>query len=126
MSPPTIFLQKHDFDHFDIILFKRLSCEISFPDYVYLLLDRITHIYIYIYILYNTTTYKFSYKRLVKVTFLIVFYATNVETVDAYIYLSNTAVYCTVADARNSVDRTKREGENKITSGRRVVYSRYV
>ncbi len=36
------FLQKHDFDHFHLILFKRLSCEISFSDFVYLLLDCIT------------------------------------------------------------------------------------
>ncbi len=37
------FLQKHDFDHFDLILFKRLSCEISFYDFMYRLLDRITY-----------------------------------------------------------------------------------
>ncbi len=38
------FLQKQDFDHFNLILFKRLSREISFSDIVYLLLDRITNI----------------------------------------------------------------------------------
>ncbi len=37
------FLQKHDFDHFDLILFKRLSCKILFSDFVYLLLDRIAN-----------------------------------------------------------------------------------
>ncbi len=37
------FLQKHDFDHFDLILFKRLCSEISFSPFVYLLLDRITN-----------------------------------------------------------------------------------
>ncbi len=37
------FLQKHGFDHFDLILFKRLCCEISFSDFVYLLLDHITN-----------------------------------------------------------------------------------
>ncbi len=36
------FLQKPDFDHFDLILFKRLFCEISFSDFVYLLLDLVT------------------------------------------------------------------------------------
>ncbi len=35
------FLQKHDFDHFDRILFKRLTYEILFSDFVYRLLDRI-------------------------------------------------------------------------------------
>ncbi len=35
------FLQKHNFD--DLILYKRLYCEISFSYFVYLLLDRITH-----------------------------------------------------------------------------------
>ncbi len=45
MSLPTIFLQKHDFDHFDLILFKRPSCEISFSDFVYLLLNRIAYIF---------------------------------------------------------------------------------
>ncbi len=38
------FLQKADFDHFDLILNKRLSCAISFSDFVYLLMDRITYI----------------------------------------------------------------------------------
>ncbi len=38
------FLQKHDFDHFDPILFKRLSCEISFSDFVYFLLDHNTNV----------------------------------------------------------------------------------
>ncbi len=37
------FLQKYDFYHFYFILFKRLSCEISFSDFVYLLLDRIAY-----------------------------------------------------------------------------------
>ncbi len=37
------FLQKHDFDHTDLVLFKRLSREILFSDFVYLLLDRITN-----------------------------------------------------------------------------------
>ncbi len=43
MSLPTIFLQKHDFDHFDVILFKRLSCKVLFSAFVYLLLDYITY-----------------------------------------------------------------------------------
>ncbi len=38
------FLQKHDFDHFDLILFKRLSRENSFSDFVYFLLDRNTNL----------------------------------------------------------------------------------
>ncbi len=37
----TIFSQKHSFDHFDLILFKRHFRKISFSDFVYLLLDRI-------------------------------------------------------------------------------------
>ncbi len=36
------FLRIHNFDHFELILFKRLSCKILFSDFVYLLLDRIT------------------------------------------------------------------------------------
>ncbi len=36
------FLQKHDFDHFDLIPFKRLCCEILFSKFVYFLLYRIT------------------------------------------------------------------------------------
>ncbi len=41
-NEPFSFLQKHDFDHFELIFFKRLSCEILFSDFVYLLLNRIT------------------------------------------------------------------------------------
>ncbi len=41
---PNNFLQKHDLDHFDHIFFKRLSCKISFSDFVYLLLDRVTYV----------------------------------------------------------------------------------
>ncbi len=37
------FLHKHNFDHFDLILFKRISCKISFSDFVYFLLDHITN-----------------------------------------------------------------------------------
>ncbi len=37
------FLRKHNFDHFDLILFKRLPCEILFYNSVNLLLDRITY-----------------------------------------------------------------------------------
>ncbi len=37
------FSQKHNFDHFDLILFKRLSSKISLSDFVYLLLDRLTY-----------------------------------------------------------------------------------
>ncbi len=37
------FFAENDLDHFDFILFKCLSCEISFSDFVYLLLDRITN-----------------------------------------------------------------------------------
>ncbi len=37
----NLFLQKHDFDRFDLILFKRLSCEISFSNFVYLSLNHI-------------------------------------------------------------------------------------
>ncbi len=40
----NVVLQKHDFDHFDFILFKRLSCEILFSDFMYLLLNRITYL----------------------------------------------------------------------------------
>ncbi len=39
------FFQKRTFDHFNLILFKRLSCEILFSNFVYLLLDRITYTY---------------------------------------------------------------------------------
>ncbi len=38
----NIFLQKRNFDHLDLILFKCLSCEILFSDFVYLLLEHIT------------------------------------------------------------------------------------
>ncbi len=37
------FFAKHNFDHFDLILFKRLFCEILFSDFAYLLLDHITN-----------------------------------------------------------------------------------
>ncbi len=37
------FLPKHNFHNFDLILFKRLSCEISFSDFVYVLLDHIIY-----------------------------------------------------------------------------------
>ncbi len=40
--PSNNFSPKRDFDHFDLILYKRFSCEILFSDFVYLLLDRIT------------------------------------------------------------------------------------
>ncbi len=46
------FLQKHDFDHFNLILHKRLSCEILFSHFVYLLLDRITYIITIVYVIY--------------------------------------------------------------------------
>ncbi len=36
------FLQKCDFDHFDLILFKHLSHKISFSNFVHILLDHIT------------------------------------------------------------------------------------
>ncbi len=48
MSPDVSFndfLQKHDFDHFNLILFKRLSFKISFSDFEYLFLDRIIYPY---------------------------------------------------------------------------------
>ncbi len=38
------FLYKHDFGHFDFILFKLPSCKILFSNFVYLLLDRITYL----------------------------------------------------------------------------------
>ncbi len=37
------FLQKHDFDHFDLTLFKRLSCKISFSNFVYVPFARSHH-----------------------------------------------------------------------------------
>ncbi len=41
------FLQKYNFSYFDLILFKPLFCEISFSDFVYLLLDRFTFLGIF-------------------------------------------------------------------------------
>ncbi len=40
------FSQKHNFDHFHLILFKHLFRKISFSDFVYLLLDHITYVYL--------------------------------------------------------------------------------
>ncbi len=37
------FLQKHNFDHFDLTFYKHFSCEILFSDFVYLFLDHITN-----------------------------------------------------------------------------------
>ncbi len=41
------FLQKHYCDQFGFIFIKGLSCEISFSDFVYLLLERITFVFMY-------------------------------------------------------------------------------
>ncbi len=35
------FLQEHNFDQFDLIFFKHLSCKFLFSNFVYLLLDHI-------------------------------------------------------------------------------------
>ncbi len=52
------FWQKHDFDYFDLILFKRLCFEISFSNFfAYLLLDHI----IYIYVMYKKLGYRLQF-----------------------------------------------------------------